>query len=109
MKLQKIYPKISSIAQGKCFKILLSKAILKSGDNCVDISCGSGNVTTVTARTVGTNGEVARTEPNKQRIMMTQMKNSYESIKYLEEKVRDINFNLQKSSLDVFFCDTVYH
>ena len=37
------------------------------------------------------------------------MKNSYESIKYLEEKVRDINFNLQKSSLDVFFCDTVYH
>ena len=47
------YSKRSSLEQGKCFYILLSKMTVKPGDQCLDIGCGTGNPTAIVAGNVG--------------------------------------------------------
>lgn len=43
------YSKLSSMVQGKYFKVLLSKVTVKPSDHCLGIGCGTGIVTAVVA------------------------------------------------------------
>lgn len=62
------YSKRSSLEQGKCFDILLSKMTVKPGDQCLDIGCGTGNPTAIVAGKVGANGQVLGVDLDKERI-----------------------------------------
>ena len=43
----KNYSKLSSMVQGKYFKVLLLKVTVKPSDHCLHIGCGTGIVTAI--------------------------------------------------------------
>ena len=96
----KSYSKLSSMVQGRWFKVLLSKATVKPGDHCLDIGCGNGNVTAIIAKKIGTDGQVVGIDPNKHRIKIAQNNNSFKNLKFLEGTLFDI---------DLVCCNIVYH
>ena len=59
----KSYSKFSSMVQGRWLKVLLSKATVKPGDHCLNIGCGTGNVTAIVAKKIGTNVQVVGIDP----------------------------------------------
>ena len=95
------------MVQGRCFKILLSKATVKPGDRCLDIGCSTGNATAIVAKKIGTNGQVLGIDLNKHRIKIAQRKNSYKKLKFLEGTLFEID--LEESLFDLVFCNIVYH
>ena len=101
------YSKFSSMVQGKWFQILLSKATVKPGGHCLDVGCGTGNVTAIVAKKIGTNGQVVGIDSNKHRIRIAQKNNSYKNLKFLEGTLFDID--LKESLFDLVFCNIVYH
>ena len=103
----KSYSKLSSMVQGKLFKVLLSKATVKPSDHCLDIGCGTGNVTAIIAKKIGPNGQVAGIDPNKQRIKIAQKNNSHKKVKFLKGTLFDID--LKNSLFDLVYCNIVHH
>ena len=103
----KSYSKLSSMVQGRWFQILLSKATIKPGDHCLDVGCGTGNVTAIVAKKIGTNGQVVGIDSNKHRIKIAQKNNSYQNLKFLEGTLFDVD--LKGSLFDLVFCNIVYH
>ena len=101
------YSKLSSMVQGKIFDILLSKITIKPGDYCLDIGCGTGNVTAIFVNKVGPSGQVVGVDQDGERIKIARKKHSYETMKFLEGKFHEVN--LVKSSFDLVFSNIVYH
>ena len=101
------YSKLSSMVQGKSFEILLSKVTIEPGNNCLDIGCGTGNVTAIVAKKVGPNGQVVGVDPNKHRIKLAQKKHSCENMKFVEGKLPEID--LEESSFELVLSNIVYH
>lgn len=101
------YSKHSSLEQGKCFDILLSKMTFNPGDQCLDIGCGTGNPTAIVARKVGVNGQVLGVDLDKERIRIARKTHPSENIKFLEGKFSDIE--LEESMFDLVFSNLVYH
>ena len=98
--------KLSSMVQGKCLEILFSKVTVKPGDYCLDIGCGTGNVTAFVAKKVGPNGQVIGIDPDKHRIKVAQRNHSSENMKFLEGKLPEVD--LEKSLFDLVFTNFVY-
>ena len=101
------YSKRSSLEQGKCFDILLSKMTVKPGDQCLDIGCGTGNPTAIVAGKVGANGQVLGVDLDKERIRIARKTQPSENIKFLEGKFSDIE--LKESMFDLVFSNLVFH
>ena len=95
------------MVEGKFFKVLLSKATVKPSDHCLDIGCGTGNVTAIIAKKIGPNGQVVGIDPNKQRIKIAQKNNSHKNVKFLKGMLFDID--LKNSLFDLVYCNIVYH
>ena len=100
------YAKFSSIVQGECLEILLSKATVKPGGYCLDIGCGTGNVTAFVAKKVGPHGQVIGVDPDKHRIKVAQRNHPWKNMKFLEGKLPEVD--LEESSFDLVFTNFVY-
>lgn len=103
----KSYSKLSSMVQERWLEILLSRATVKAGDHCLDVGCGTGNVTAIVAKKIGTNGQLVGIDSNKHRIKIAQKNNSYKNLKFLEGTLFGID--LRESLFDLVFCNIVYH
>ena len=68
------------MVQGKFFQILLSKFIIKPGDYCLDLGCGTGNVTTILVNKVGPSSQVVGVDQDRERTKIGRKKHSYENI-----------------------------
>ena len=100
------YSKLSSMVQGKFSEILISKVLIKPGDYCLDIECGTGNVTAILVNKVGPSGQVVGVDQDRERTKIAQKKYSYENTKFLEGKLHEID--LVESSFDLVFINIVY-
>ena len=65
------YSKLRSMVQGTIFEILLFKATIKPGDYCLDIGCGTGNVTAILVNKVGPSGHVVGDGQDRERIKIS--------------------------------------
>ena len=100
------YSKLSSMVQERFFQILLSKVIIKPGDYCLDIGCGTGNVTTILVNKVGLSGQVVGVDQDREGTKVARKKHSYENMKFLEGKLHEID--LVESSFDLVFSNIFY-
>lgn len=77
------------MVQGKYFKVLLSKVTVKPSDHCLDIGCGTGNVTAIVAKkmAVWSGRYWSKQAQNKD----STKNNSHKNLKFLEGTLFDID------------------
>lgn len=62
------YHELNFLVKKKSFDNLVTRMGVKTGDDCLDIGCGTGNLTSSMINVVGKNGFVIGIDPNEDRI-----------------------------------------
>ncbi|XP_057304103.1 demethylmenaquinone methyltransferase-like [Hydractinia symbiolongicarpus] len=62
------YHELNHLVQKKTFDNLVTRLGVKAGDDCLDIGCGTGNLTSSLINVVGKNGSVLGIDPDEHRI-----------------------------------------
>ncbi len=81
---------------------LLSKAVPKSGDNILDVACGTGIVARMAKARVGSAGRVIGVDLNAGMLDVARSVSANKSIEWLEADVGDIP--LEDSIFDIAYC-----
>ena len=101
------YLRLSSIVQGTFMDALLSKVPLKSGHTCLDVGCGTGNLTAEIAKKLGDSSLVIGCDPDSQRISTARRNHSIPRIKFYEGTVCEAE--LEENFFDIALSNVVYH
>lgn len=86
---------------------LLSKLSLKPGDNCLDVGCGTGNLTAKIAEKVEPNGLVIGYDLDRRRINIAKKNNLCRNIKFYEGHLAEIE--LAENFFNIAISNLVYH
>ena len=101
------YMHLSSSVQGKFMESLLSKVSIKPGDTCLDVGCGTGNLTAEIAEKVEAHGQVIGCDPDRRRITNAKRKYFLPNIKFYEGTLSDIELN--KAFFNIAVSNLVFH
>ena len=107
IQLAEEYLNLSSIVQGRFMDVLLSKVPLKSGHTCLDVGCGTGNLTAEIGRKLGDSSLVIGCDPDSQRIGTARRNHSLPRIKFYEGTICEIE--LEENFFDIALSNVVYH
>ena len=101
------YCKMSSTIQGYYVKDLFSKVELKAGYKCLDIGCGTGNITASLAEKVGVHGNVIACDPDEKRLAVAKKQYQCHNLTFTLGTLS--HMEVEENSLDFVLCNAVYH
>ena len=101
------YLHLSFIVQGRFMDALLSKVPLKSGHTCLDVGCGTGNLTAEIAKKLGDSSLVIGCDPDSKKISTARRNHAIPRIKFYKGTVYELE--LEENFLDIALSNVVYH
>ena len=101
------YCKMSSSIRGYYVKDLFSKVELKAGYKCLDIGCGTGNITASLAEKVGVHGNVIACDPDEKRLAVAKRQYQCHNLTFTLGTLS--HMEVEENSLDFVLCNAVYH